>query len=103
MEPALLIVDMTLHDETDYFESYEENNPEDFLMHKVYQSNLTWPPTQVQMKFQRDMIIKLYCKTLSQVSDQLIKGNYNLEKWRRILKNTKPKVYKKIGEGEKSE
>ncbi|CDW85737.1 UNKNOWN [Stylonychia lemnae] len=79
MEPALVIVDTTLTDESDYIQHYEENNPEDYLMHKVYQSNLTWPPTEVQMKYQRDMIIKLYCKVLSQVGEQLVKGNYNLE------------------------
>eukprot|EP00347_Sterkiella_histriomuscorum_P002817 403366692 len=100
-EAAFIIVDLSIEDEDSILNFPDQNNPENFGNIKSkshYQGIQAWPPSDISVTIVREKIMRLYDKVLSQVSERVLQGTYTLEKWRRILKNTKPKVYKKPGE-----
>ena len=89
LPPALIVLDLTEED----FEQDEE-----ISIHKMRpksERQSSWPPLKSRLLYYRERVITSLQLVLTHVALKLNNGEYNLDKWRRLLPNMKPKIFYK--------
>jgi hypothetical protein len=97
MAPALLLVDNTDDDGVDSVSTAAATSSSTTPL-LTKQERLTWPPLKSRINYYRERVITSFQLVLTHVALKLNSGDLDLDKWRRLLPNMKPKVFVKPAE-----
>ena len=88
MVPFFVVIDMTTYNDEDNFPFLRRSSSVIIESDGPRKSNdvqASWPPLKSQISHCRDMVMECYYKVLDQVAERFDKGEYDLDRYRRVL------------------